>query len=346
MSRDVYWRNHNVPIIELKFPYRNVPWVRNLGTVISSLNQLKNFDIIHSHYYPAVLAGGLAETLWKIPHIFTFHGFAPLYGWQNSIQTLKMVEGRIGTFLGLRRLDHVITVSNFLKRILIESYFYRGNISIIPNGVDIKRFNPKVDRAIVRKRYNLENAPLVLFLGRLVPYKGVRYLLEAVPYVLREVPNVKFMIAGAPRYEKLNYQRQVEQMGLRASVLFAGFIAEEELSNCYAACDIFCFPSLWEGFGLPAIEAMACEKPVVAFRDHGVQEIVEDGKTGSLAEPRNVKELAEAIINLLQDENLRRKMGQRGREKVIQNYTWDIIAEKTLKLYENLLELKLEKNES
>jgi len=134
----------------------------------------------------------------------------------------------------------------------------------------------------------------------------------------------------------LNLPRMAESLGVRESVTFTGFVPDKLVPKFYASCDIFCYPSLWEGFGLPVAEAGATGKPVVAFRMCAIPEVVEDESTGLLVEPDHTQ-LAEAIIALLDDEKMRRKMGQKARNRVSQLFSWRGMVEKTLGVYEEVL---------
>jgi glycosyltransferase involved in cell wall biosynthesis len=116
-------------------------------------------------------------------------------------------------------------------------------------------------------------------------------------------------------------------------VVFTGYVPDREVPQLYAACDIFCYPSLWEGFGLTPAEAQACGKPAVAFDNCALPEVIDDGHTGLLVEPRNVKALAEALICLLHDEERRISMGLEARERVLRLFSWDKAAQQTLQVY-------------
>lgn len=337
-SREVEIKARDVPIRELSFPGESVPFFRNFVFPLRCLRSFEKFDIVHTQYHPAIVVGNVAKKTLGKPHVFTYHGFAPVRIWRNPRQRIKMVDHRVGTFFALRfGVDRIITVSQFLKRELVISYKFNENmIHVIYNGVDKERFNPKVEGGEVRRKYGLGDAPVVLYLGRLAPYKGVHYLVKAIPLILRVKPGVKFLIAGSRRYDMLNLPGMAESLGVRRSVIFTGFIPDKLVPKFYACCDISCYPSLWEGFGLPVAEAGATGKPVVAFRVGAIPEVVENGLTGLLVEPDHTQ-LAEAVIALLEDEEMRRKMGREARNRVSQLFSWRRMVEKTLKVYEEVL---------
>jgi len=339
ISRETEIRSKDVPIYELRFTGDNIPFLRNLIFPFKSLRILEKFDLIHTQYHPGIFVGNTATKFRKKPHVFTYHGFAPIRTWRSSKQKLKMIDHRLGTFLALRsRVHKIITVSHFLKEGLIERYFVQEDkIQVIYNGVDTERFNPNVDGNSIRKIYKLENCPVVLYLGRLAPYKGVQFLIEAIPEVLRELPEAKFLISGAMRYDIPNLNKLVKSLKVENSIVFTGYVPDEDVPKLYACCDVFCYPSLWEGFGLTPAEAQSCGKPVVAFNTCAVPEVVKNKHTGLLVEPRNVEAIAKALVSLLQNKELRFRMGLEARERVLQLFSWDKAAEQTLQIYHEVL---------
>ena len=335
ISRETEIRSKDVRIHELKFVGDNIPFLRNLVFPFKCLSVLKEFDLIHTQYHPGIFVGNIANEFLEKPHVFTYHGFAPIRAWHIFKQELKMVDHRLETFFALRTKIHkIITVSHFLKEELMKRYFVRKDrIQVIYNGVDSERFNPNLNSNNIKKLYKLENCPVVLYLGRLAPYKGVQFLIKAIPKVLRELPGAKFLISGAMRYDIADLRRLIKSLNIKDSVVFTGYISDRVVPELYAACDVFCYPSLWEGFGLTPAEAQACGKPVVAFNNCALPEVVENGRTGLLVEPRNVNALAEALVTLLQDEWRRTYMGLNARERVLRLFSWDKAAKKTLQVY-------------
>jgi len=169
--------------------------------------------------------------------------------------------------------------------------------------------------------------------GRLVGQKGVCYLIAAVPQVLAAVPQAHFVIVGSGELEE-RLRRQAQQAGVAHRVHLVGW--QEEVVSCYEAFDVFVLPSLWEGCPYTLLEAMGCERAVVATRVAGCSDIVREGETGLLVPPAQPEALAEALITLGQDPSRRREMGKRGREWVERRYSLERFITKLETLYEEL----------
>jgi len=319
----------DLPVTIIEDPLGGVPFMRHFTFALSTTEVIEDFDLIHTQYHPCIFAGNTAHLLKKKPHVFTYHGFAPVNVWSSSRQMVKMIDHRIGTFFALRYgVDFVLTVSEYLKRELVEKYLFPSErILVCYNGVDFERFNLHVKGEVIRERYGLKDNPVVLFFGRLVPYKGVQYILQAAPQILKEVPDAFFIVAGASRHDTLKISQLLDRKNIRERFIFTGYVLNEEVPQLYAACNVFCFPSLWEGFGIPPAEAQATGKPVVAFNNCAVPEVVEDKVTGILVPPKNWKALAESVVHLLQNVNLAEEMGRKGNERIQRMFTWDKVAE-------------------
>ncbi len=339
VCRECEIKPKTMPITQLKYYGSNIPFLRNLVFPFKSLSVLKRFDLVHTQYHPDIFAGNIASEFAKKPHVFTYHGFAPVRAWHSYRQKIKMIDHRLETFLAVRsNVDKIITVSHFLKKELTSRYFLnRDRIKVIYNGVDTQRFNPNVNGQNIRDSFNLKDYPTVLYFGRLAPYKGVQFLIKAIPHVLKEIPETKFLIAGAGRYDAPDMGRLVKKLNAKRSVIFTGYVRNRDVPKFYACCDIFCCPSLWEGFGLTPAEAQACGKPVVAFNTCALPEVVKDKHTGVLVEPRNVEALGDGLASLLQNKQSRLRMGNEGRSRVVRLFSWDKAAEQTLNVYHEVL---------
>jgi glycosyltransferase involved in cell wall biosynthesis len=184
---------------------------------------------------------------------------------------------------------------------------------------------------------------MVLFVGRLEPRKGIEFLLKAVPQVLEQVPGARFVIAGqdsptAPGGQLWQeYISQSQAAPYQKAVSFVGFVPDAELNRLYQRCSVFVAPSLYESFGLVHLEAMSWGAPVVAFSTAATPEVVCDGETGILVEPGEVDELAEAIVCLLSNEELRHKMSSRACVRATQ-FSVDRMVRETIAIYRDVLD--------
>ncbi len=339
-SRSIEADMEPIPTVNVLTPCGNIPFIRHFTFPIAFRRRLTDADLVHTQYHPDIFAGNYLRRRDGTPHVFTYHGFAPIGVWRSAKQRIKMVDHRIGTFLGLRGgVDRIIAVSHFLRRELEKRYFVDPEkIHVIYNGVDLERFKPALDPSPIRRRFGLANLRTVLYVGRLVPYKGAQFLLKAVPRILEAHPRTRFLIVGSPRYDSPNIGRLLRNKKIRESLIFAGHVKDDDLPYYYTACEVFCFPSLWEGFGLPPAEAQACAKPVVAFNHCALPEVIADGKTGILVPPKDSGAVADAIVRLLDDEDERVRMGWEGRRRVEALFRWDKAAEETVRVYERAVE--------
>ena len=242
----------------------------------------------------------------------------------------------LGTYLDCSLSDRIIAVCERTKTDCARDYGIRQDrIRVIRNGVDLGRFNPKVRGDGIRQKFGLHEVPLILCVGCGTILKGVPLLLYALKEVKNRIPNVALIIVGPTPYVK-QMLLIAERLGIEDRVIFAGKVLAE-LPEYYAASDIVVLSSLHEGLPLVALESMASGKPIIASRVGGVPEVVADGENGMLYEAGNVTQLAESIIFLLQNEALRREMGQAGRSRAEKNHDWSLIARMYMHEFENLV---------
>ena len=181
----------------------------------------------------------------------------------------------------------------------------------------------------------LNERPDIFIVVNLEKIKGVDILIKALPKVTKSIPNLSVRIAGSgPRENELKLL--TKKLNLEAHVKFLGFISEEDKYQYYKACKIVVVPSRWDCQPFAPLDAAASGKPVVASCIGGIQDTVEDGKTGFLFEPENIEDLADKIVTLLKDEKLREEMGKAAKEKAKQ-YDWEKIAERTTEVYKEVI---------
>lgn len=232
------------------------------------------------------------------------------------------------------RADHVIAVSEATRRDLIELYDTPPEkISVLYHGVT-GEFRPVEDRAqlaAVRQKYGLGEQPFVLSLGTMQPRKNYRRLIRAFA---RLKPPLSLVIVGGKGWAYEEVFAEVDQLGLTGRVYFPGFVANAELPALYSAAALFVYPSLYEGFGLPVLEAMACGTPVVAANRSALPEVV--GEAGLLVDPLDVQALAAAMAQVLAGSELRRRLSQAGLAQAAQ-FSWEESVAGLLALYRKVL---------
>lgn len=299
----------------------------------------KEFDIIHAHT-PVPFAADLVaikNLKERKPFILTYHNDVSKDGTFGKF--ISMAYNSIFGRLLLKHSDIIIatTKSYALHSRQLRKYLHK--VVVVPNGVDIKKFHPNLDKERIRERYGIDkNAKIVLFVGRLDTYKGCDHLLSAFAIIVRKIKNAYLILVGKGPLEPV-LRKTATKFGIKSRVLFAGYVKDEELPYYYASCDVFVLPSIseHEGFGIVQLEAMACGKPVITTKIPGVIE-VDINETASIhVPPRDYKALATALLTLLKNKRLAKEMGRRGRKLIEEKYSLEKVTKKIIKLYKNVL---------
>jgi glycosyltransferase involved in cell wall biosynthesis len=231
----------------------------------------------------------------------------------------------------------IVTVSRYSAQKIVKLYgVNEKKIRVVPNGVDPQWFKPTQDCRKIRDLIGGSNEQVILFVGNLIPRKGLHYLIEAAKQVLKENEETRFVIVGDGPL-KSHLVSYSKAQGVSEKFVFLGYVSEEMLHRLYSCADVFASPSIQEGQGITLLEAQATAKPVVAFNVTAIKEVIKNKETGLLVKPDRNK-LANAILTLLSDKTLREKMGRSGREFVSKTYSWDVCAQKMLKVYSEAAE--------
>ncbi|MBI3620104.1 glycosyltransferase family 4 protein [Candidatus Roizmanbacteria bacterium] len=288
-------------------------------------------NIIHVHHaFPFSWAARFIKSTYQIPYIITVHG--------SELPTAQKDRRYIAlTTDALRRARRIIPNSFYTKDWMLKVFGdeYRKQIRTIPGGVDIKKFH-KVNTDDIDKQFDIAGKKLVVFAGKLTPYKGVKYLVRAAPKIKGEV----FILGDGS--ERKNLEKIVKEEKI-TNVKFLGYLGIDTdfLVKFYSRAQVFVAPSVWdEPLGLVILESMACETPVVVTRKGGIPLAVKEGKNGLFIRPRNSKDIAEKINMLLTDDETRKKMAKMAREIAVSKFSWEIIAHRFENIYEKFALIK------
>jgi len=230
----------------------------------------------------------------------------------------------------------VITASRATYSEAVRVVEDRENVYLIPNGVDLKRFNPNIEGACIRRKLGIGSEFVIFTVRNHKPVHGIAYLVMAASIVARRRKDVVFIIGGDGVLRSFHEQMAVK-LGVSDRVIFTGRIPQEELPYYYAASDVVVVPSLQEAFGLVVSEGMAAGKPVVASRVGGILDQVVDGYNGFLVEPGKPEEIAERIIYLADNPDEARRMGLRGRRIAEEKFDIEKRVDRIISLYRSIL---------
>jgi D-inositol-3-phosphate glycosyltransferase len=327
----------NVRIIHLKAgPPQPLPYSalhRRLPEFLENLEHFRSserieYDIIHSHYYLSGQIGHWARQRWGAPHVLTFHTLGVLKN--RGSRSGKEPDFRIAAERRLAvECDLILAATEREKRHLIELYGASPqNIRVTPCGVDLERFQPSGKRAS-RARLGLSGeGPVVLYVGRFDPVKGVDRLLAATALLRREIPVRVILVGGGEENTPENRALHAicSNLSIEDCVAFAGRKTHDALPDYYRAADVLVLPSYYESFGLVVLEALACGTPVVAMRVGVVEDIVRNGVNGWAVSENSPEALAEGIRRAL-DPNIAPKATAESIRATVESYDWSFVAD-------------------
>jgi starch synthase len=333
----------------------HAPATDALSVDVTMADACESADLAHSHTWYANLAGHLSKLLYGIPHVATVHSLEPMRPWKAE----QLGGGyRVSSFCertGLEGADAVIAVSSAVADDIVRAYpaIPRSRVRVIHNGVDPDDYTPGGDPSVLT-RFGVDPArPVVLFVGRITRQKGIHLLLRAAPLL----PAGAQLVLRASAPDTPEVAREVAEAAAwaraagREVVFIDSNLDRGDLRGLIGSATVLVCPSVYEPFGLVNVEAMACAVPVVASAVGGIPEIVSPGETGLLVpvdpladgtgQPRDpdafAADLAAAIGRLLDDRELATKMGEAGRQRVLDQFSWRQVAQQTVALYTELV---------
>ena len=287
-------------------------------------------DVIHAHWaIPTGPAAVMAARKLGVPSIITMHGGDVYVNPEQGYDFPTRWYVRPALRWTLRHAGALTAITEDCRQHALRAGAPADRIRLVFNGTDLRRFSPAENGNRGDSRFG----PHMIFACRqLFPRKGIRFLIEAAAQLKPRFPDLKVVLAG-DGFERSDLVRLAEDLGMGPDVTFLGWVPNTELPPYYRAAALSVIPSLEEGFGIPAAEAMGCEVAVVASDAGGLPEVVEDGVTGLVVPRGDSTALAQAIGSLLADPERRRAMGQAGRERALRLFDWDRSAEQFEQVY-------------
>jgi N-acetyl-alpha-D-glucosaminyl L-malate synthase BshA len=321
-------RFHEVEMMSYPL-FEHQPYTLALATKMAEVAVNENLDLLHVHYaIPHSISGILArESLKgqkKLPVITTLHGTdITLVGSDRSYLPI--------TRYGIAQSDCVTAISNYLKQATIETFQFE-DITVVPNficGSDYQRR----DVSELRRSLSPDDAPLLAHVSNFRPVKRPVDCVEILARVLKKTKARLVMVGDGS--ERTNAEHRARCLGIYDYCTFVG--KQPNIVNYLSASDVLLLPSEQESFGLAALEAMACEVPVIASSVGGLPEVVTDGETGFLSPVGDIDKMGADTARLVEDDALRREMGKRARESALSRYSTDLVIPQYLKVYERVL---------
>ena len=266
----------------------------------------------------------------SIPQIIVVHDLIPLIFPRDHLSPQHYFRSFVP--LLLRKSSAIVTVSENTKQDIITYYGIEADkIFVVPDGYDKNRYRMGIDMEGVKGKYGLTS--YLLYLGNLMPHKNLLRLLQAFARIVREVPHMLVITGRKDHRFYPVLEAEVQALGLQYRVRFLDYVCADELPSLYAGADIFVFPSLYEGFGLPPLEAMACGTPVMVSNVSSLPEVV--GDAAIMIDPYDIEGMAKAMYKMLSDVGLSEEMRRKGLERA-KSFSWEETAQNILKVCEGV----------
>jgi glycosyltransferase involved in cell wall biosynthesis len=293
------------------------------------------FDIVHAHDWMVTDAAWVLKSGFGIPFIATIHATEAgrMHGIHSDMQHyIHQLEWRL-TFEAWKVIVNSKSMVSELQNLF---KLPTDKLAVIPNGTDPFQFDFDFDPESIRGNFAAPHEPIVLYVGRVVNEKGVQVLLDAMPAMLSEFPSARLLIVGTGYYLDAMKAKAYEN-GIAQFVTFLGYISDDDLKKLYKIADIVCIPSLYEPFGIVALEGMAAQVPVVTSDAGGLTDFVEHGVNGITTYAGDASSLAWGLLEVLRNPELADRLKADAYTKVKNIYNWKKIAERTLSVYEEVL---------
>jgi glycogen(starch) synthase len=316
-----------------------VTWIERMNADMLAhgveLGDRHDFDVVHGHDWLVAGAGDHLAKRFRAPFVATIHAteFGRHQGWVDK-HPQSYIHG-VERWMA-NRADRVITCSSYMREHVADVYgLEESRIAVIPNGIDPSELVPVDDLDTLRSRFAKPSEKLVLLVGRLVYEKGFQLALEALPGLIERVGEVRFLVAGSGTAEG-ELREQATALGLDAHGTFLGWIGDDVLHSLYRIADLTVVPSIYEPFGLVALEAMASGCPCLVADTGGLREVVPNEDVGLRFRSRDPRSLASMAERLLTDEELRDRLVAEASEHVL-SFDWADVARQVGEVYTELV---------
>ena len=307
-----------------------------LSKRMADVSQSFDFDFLHVHDWLAAFSGISFKHYLKKPMVLTVHSTE--IGRAQGLHSADSFSINGIEWWATYEADRVIVCSQSMKNEICGHFnLPLDKVDVIPNAIDPTKYQTSVDRGSVRQRYGVGyGEKLILCVGRLVPQKGIEYFIRAIPRIARRYPEAKYIIVGE------GWSRDILEAEARASghggkIQFTGFAPDKEVIDLMTSADVLVVPSIYEPFGIVALEGMATGVPVVASRVGGLTEVIDHDRTGLFVYPRSPESIAWGIVKILSDPGHAKWITENAKEELHKSYSWEAVAMKTAEVYKKVV---------
>ena len=308
-----------------------------LSKRMADITKTVDFDVMHVHDWLAAFSGISFKHYIKKPMVLTVHSTE--VGRAQGLHRPDSFSINGIEWWSTYEADRVIVCSQSMKTEICDHFnLPKEKVDVIPNAIDASKYQTSADRGAVRQRYGVGwGEKLILCVGRLVPHKGVEYFIRAIPLIAKRFPEAKYVIVGEGWSRDL-LEAEAKASGHANKIQFTGFASDQEVIDLMTSADVLVVPSIYEPFGIVALEGMATGVPVVASRVGGLAEVIDHDRTGVFVYPRSPESIAWGIGKVLSDPDHDKWLSDTAKEKLHKAYSWEAVAMKTVEVYRKVVE--------
>jgi len=308
-----------------------------LSKKMADITKTIDFDVMHVHDWLAAFAGISFKHYMKKPMVLTVHSTE--IGRAQGLHSPDSFSINGIEWWSIYEADRVIVCSQSMKIEICDHFnLPHDKVDVIPNAINPKEYRTSSDRGAVRQRYGVGwGEKLILCVGRLVPQKGVEYFIRAIPTIAKRFPKAKYIIVG-DGWSRDILESEAHSSGHFDKIQFTGFAPDKEVIDLMTSADVLVVPSIYEPFGIVALEGMATGVPVVASNVGGLAEVLDHDRTGIFVYPRSPESIAWGIGKVLSDPDHAKWLTKNAKEKLHKAYSWEAVAMETVEVYRKVVE--------